>query len=330
MHPAAPALRLLDRSPAVDDLAAPSARRSARAARPRPCRGPPSRGAASSSRIRSARSKSRSARAASRSARSSSASASASSPASASASRPSSGSSSVTASRAPGTGCRLASPISSKSSASARGVLKSSARASRKASRRRCDIRVGAWPRRLTVCRTPRAGSFGSARCAPADSSSAVLGELERLAVVAGDEEADDGVGAVVVDRRRPAGRCCRPTSTSSRRRSRPSRCASRPGRSGSPRAASDCAISFSWWGKTRSEPPPWIANSAPSSASAIAEHSMCQPGRPSPHGEGQAVSSPSLRAFQSAKSRRSSLSSAAPASSPWSMSSGSRFESFP
>ena len=25
--------------------------------------------------------------------------------------------------------------------------------------------------------------------------------------------------------------------------------------------AASDWAISFSWWGKTRSEPPPWIAN---------------------------------------------------------------------
>ena len=52
--------------------------------------------------------------------------------------------------------------------------------------------------------------------------------------------------------------------------------------------AASDWAISFSWWGKTRSEPPPWIANEAPSSASAIAEHSMCQPGRPGPQGESQ------------------------------------------
>ena len=49
--------------------------------------------------------------------------------------------------------------------------------------------------------------------------------------------------------------------------------------------AASDCAISFSWWGKTRSEPPPWIANDGPSSASAIAEHSMCQPGPPRPPG---------------------------------------------
>ena len=34
----------------------------------------------------------------------------------------------------------------------------------------------------------------------------------------------------------------------------------------GTPRAASVWAISFSWWGKTRSEPPPWIAKSGPSS----------------------------------------------------------------
>ena len=47
------------------------------------------------------------------------------------------------------------------------------------------------------------------------------------------------------------------------------------------PRAASVCAASFSWWGKIRSLPPPWISNGAPSVASAIAEHSMCQPGRP-------------------------------------------------
>ena len=35
--------------------------------------------------------------------------------------------------------------------------------------------------------------------------------------------------------------------------------------------------------------PPPWMSNSSPSSASAIAEHSMCQPGRPRPHGESHA-----------------------------------------
>ena len=86
---------------------------------------------------------------------------------------------------------------------------------------------------------------------------------------------------------------------------------------SGTPRAASVCAISFSWWGKTRSMPPPWIAKSAPSSFSDIAEHSMCQPGRPSPQGDGQEVSSPSLWPFQSAKSSGSSLSEAVPASSP-------------
>ena len=99
---------------------------------------------------------------------------------------------------------------------------------------------------------------------------------------------------------------------------------------SGTPRAASVWAISFSWWGKTRSMPPPWIAKSAPRSFSAIAEHSMCQPGRPSPQGEGQAVSSSGLRAFQSAKSSGSSFSDSVPASSPWSISSGSRFESLP
>ena len=56
----------------------------------------------------------------------------------------------------------------------------------------------------------------------------------------------------------------------------------------------------------------------------------MCQAGRPGPQGESQLVSSPSLCAFQSAKSSGSSLSEAEPASSPWSMSSGRRLESLP
>ena len=72
---------------------------------------------------------------------------------------------------------------------------------------------------------------------------------------------------------------------------------------SGLPRAASVCAISFSWCGKTRSEPPPCTSNGTPSTSSAIAEHSMCQPGRPSPQGDSHQVSSPSLRPFHSAKS---------------------------
>ena len=73
--------------------------------------------------------------------------------------------------------------------------------------------------------------------------------------------------------------------------------------------SARDCASSFSWCGKTRSSPPPWISNTGPNASSAIAEHSMCQPGRPRPHGASQAVSSPGLFAFQSAKSRGSSFS---------------------
>ena len=59
---------------------------------------------------------------------------------------------------------------------------------------------------------------------------------------------------------------------------------------SGLPRAASVCAASFSWWGNSRSAPPPWMSSSTPSSSSAIAEHSMCQPGRPGPHGDGHGV----------------------------------------
>ena len=34
--------------------------------------------------------------------------------------------------------------------------------------------------------------------------------------------------------------------------------------------------------------PPPWMSKLVPSSASDIAEHSMCQPGRPRPQGLSQ------------------------------------------
>ena len=58
----------------------------------------------------------------------------------------------------------------------------------------------------------------------------------------------------------------------------------------------------------------------APRNFSAIAEHSMCQPGRPRPQGDSHHVSSPGLFAFQSAKSRGSSLSGfARSCSSTWS-----------
>jgi hypothetical protein len=71
--------------------------------------------------------------------------------------------------------------------------------------------------------------------------------------------------------------------------------------------------------GNTRSMPPPWMSNtvrlgltpptaspaSSHSHRSAMAEHSMCQPGRPAatiPHGDGHA-GSPGLEGFHSTKS---------------------------
>ncbi len=85
--------------------------------------------------------------------------------------------------------------------------------------------------------------------------------------------------------------------------------------------AARDWACSFSWWGKRRSTPPPWMSNAGPRYFCAIAEHSMCQPGRPGPHGDGQAAEAGSdsfFQPFQSAKSRGSRLprGSASPAAS--------------
>ena len=99
---------------------------------------------------------------------------------------------------------------------------------------------------------------------------------------------------------------------------------------SSAPRADRVWAASFSWWGKVRSLPPPWTAKPTPSSSSAIAEHSMCQPGRPRPQGASHEVSSPSFWPFHSAKSSGSSLRSEPSTPSPWSMSSTDRCESEP
>ena len=76
----------------------------------------------------------------------------------------------------------------------------------------------------------------------------------------------------------------------------------------GFPVAASLWAISFSWWGNIRSTPPVWMSKLSPRYFIAMAEHSMCQPGRPFPKGVSQ-KGSPGLAAFQSAKSRGSLLS---------------------
>ena len=56
------------------------------------------------------------------------------------------------------------------------------------------------------------------------------------------------------------------------------------------------CAISHSWCGKIRSVPPPWRSSVGPSSCIDIAEHSTCQPGRPTPNGARHAGSSGARR----------------------------------
>lgn len=70
---------------------------------------------------------------------------------------------------------------------------------------------------------------------------------------------------------------------------------------------ALDWAISFSWCGKIRSNPPPWTSKAVPRYLCAMAEHSRCQPGRPGPQGVFQ-LGSPSFAAFHMAKSRGSRL----------------------
>src|SRR4051794_8492867 len=66
-------------------------------------------------------------------------------------------------------------------------------------------------------------------------------------------------------------------------------------------------AISFSWCGKIRSIPPPWMSKVAPRYLVDMAEHSRCQPGRPGPHGVSQ-DGSPGLAPFHRVKSRGSCL----------------------
>src|SRR5438270_8299142 len=62
-------------------------------------------------------------------------------------------------------------------------------------------------------------------------------------------------------------------------------------------------ASSFSWCGNIRSIPPPWMSIvSVFRHFMLIAEHSMCHPGRPGPHGDSH-CGSPGLAAFHSAKS---------------------------
>src|SRR6185436_7662337 len=95
------------------------------------------------------------------------------------------------------------------------------------------------------------------------------------------------------------------------------------------PVAPSLCAISFSWCGKIKSSPPPCKSRVGPQYFMLIAEHSMCHPGRPGPHGLGQ-EGSPGLADFQSAKSSGSSLLSPTSTREPDCRSSMRFLESFP
>ena len=163
-------------------------------------------------------------------------------------------------------------------------------------------------------CREPFPGALGSGSMrAPEDVSQAIRSrrrllhhlvvEVDRLA----PGSRTDGTRAALPDPRRRArsatSRRCRATWTSS-----PASSSSMPLciqilANAWPRLR-DCASSFSWCGKRRSFPPPWISNSEPRNFSAMAEHSMCQPGPPGPQGDSQAASSCGFWDFQSAKSR--------------------------
>ncbi len=75
-------------------------------------------------------------------------------------------------------------------------------------------------------------------------------------------------------------------------------------------------ARSFSWCGKRRSWPPPWMSKPSPSRSSDITTHSVCQPGRPGPQGESH-VGSPGLAFFQRTKSTGLRFSSSASTRAP-------------
>src|SRR4051812_23957157 len=88
-------------------------------------------------------------------------------------------------------------------------------------------------------------------------------------------------------------------------------------------------ASSFSWCGNIKSSPPPWMSKVSPRYLIDIAEHSMCQPGRPGPQGDSH-VGSPGLAAFHSAKSAGLRLPLPVSSRVPASCSSTLRCESLP
>ena len=125
--------------------------------------------------------------------------------------------------------------------------------------------------------RRPAASDHATSRAVGARHQLVV--PLPRVAVVVLDDRQADRprVPRPCAGRRRTRG--CRATSTSSRRPCGPSPRASsgaRTARRWPPRTG---PRSHSWCGKIRSVPPPCRSMVVPSSRSASAEHSMCQPG---------------------------------------------------
>ena len=78
--------------------------------------------------------------------------------------------------------------------------------------------------------------------------------------------------------------------------------------------------------------PPPWMSNTSPRCAADMAEHSICQPGRPGvamPPGDGQ-DGSPGFDGFHSTKSIGSFLNGATSTRAPAIISSSERPDSLP
>ena len=218
----------------------------------------------------------------------------------------------------------LASRTSSNTTASAAGVSKSSSIASRNsastssiaASAGSALARAGARARR--GARPPSPRRRAPCRRAPSAGGSASAAQQPERARVVPVEH--------VGERRRS----CRATSTSSRRRRSPCRCAASSARTCGrrPRPARSRSRGAGTRGRRRRR---GCRSPSPRISSDIAEHSMCQPGRPGPHGESHG-GSPGFAAFHSAKSSglrlRSSTSTRAPALS--SSSSSVRCDSSP
>ncbi len=189
----------------------------------------------------------------------------------------------------------LAAVMVSKTTAIAPGVSRSSSmRAAKAVSVSASGSASGSSAaRRASASRRPRALVAASKRSGS---------DLDRRPVVGLQEHHSEGPTVDLLEQVEQVLDSCRATSTSSRRsRRRRRRGASSGWRSACP-SATAWARSFSWCGNLRSSPPQCRSKPSPRRPSDITTHSVCQPGRPAPHGEGQ-LGSPGLAAFQSAKS---------------------------